>query len=87
MPTLVVNAADAKEELAEIINRVASNKERVILTRRGKEVAAIVSIEDLILLENLQHQGDLQDAIDAFKEAREGKMITLAALKDELGYK
>ena len=33
---------DARKDLADILNRAAYGKERVVLTRRGKDVAAIV---------------------------------------------
>ncbi len=51
MTTTSINTADAKEDFIELINRVAHNKERIILTRRDKEIAAIIPIEDLKSLE------------------------------------
>ncbi|MBT4091195.1 MAG: type II toxin-antitoxin system Phd/YefM family antitoxin, partial [Deltaproteobacteria bacterium] len=57
-----ITTADARKNLAEIINQVAYGKEPVVLTRRGKELAALVSIEDLILLQKLEDQIDIHDA-------------------------
>lgn len=37
--------------MTQIVNHVALGHDRCILTRNGKEVAAIVSIEELLLLE------------------------------------
>jgi len=85
MTTLSVTTNDAKEEFSELINRVAHNKERVILVRRGKEVAAIIPIEDLLLLEASQSKGDLHEAVEALKEARTQGTITLDLLKKEIG--
>jgi prevent-host-death family protein len=37
----------ARAELSELVNRVAYGGERIVLTRHGKAVAAIVSAADL----------------------------------------
>jgi prevent-host-death family protein len=41
----------ARDELADLVNRVAYGHERIILTRHSKPVAGIVSPEDLAWLE------------------------------------
>ncbi len=76
---------DAKEQFADLITRVSHHKERVILTRRGKEIAAIVPLEDLQLIEESEDKHDLREAIDALKEARNTGTITLEQLKEEVG--
>jgi prevent-host-death family protein len=48
-----VGASEAREDFASIINRAAYGGERVIVERRGKALAAVISIEDLRLLELL----------------------------------
>lgn len=48
-----VTASKARENLSDILNRVTYAGERVIIHRRGKELVAIVSIEDLRLIEKL----------------------------------
>lgn len=45
---------EARKEFADLVNRVAYTGERVALTRRGKIMAALVSAEDLELLERLR---------------------------------
>lgn len=44
---------NARAELADLVNRAAYGGERVVLTRRGKAIAAIVSAEELELLDRL----------------------------------
>ncbi|MFP3969556.1 type II toxin-antitoxin system Phd/YefM family antitoxin [Actinomadura fulvescens] len=44
---------EARAEFADLVNRVAYSGERVAITRRGKVMAALVSAEDLELLEML----------------------------------
>lgn len=85
MTTTVMNTLDAKEQFADLINRVAHNKERIILTRRGKEIAALISLEDLNLLQASQDKHDLQDSTEALKEARHAGTITLEELKEKTG--
>ena len=58
----------ARENLADTINRVKYKGERVVLTRRGKAIAALVPLEDLALLEKLEDRLDLEDARKALKE-------------------
>jgi prevent-host-death family protein len=49
--TLEIPVTQARDQLAEIINRVAYGHERVILTRHSKPVACIVPPEDMAWLE------------------------------------
>jgi len=85
MTTTSISTADAKEEFVELVNRVSHNKERIILTRRGKEIAAIIPFEDLLQLQDSQNKHDLQAAVDALKEARDQGSIPLEDLKKEVG--
>lgn len=84
MTTTSINTVDAKEEFSELVNRVTHNKERIILTRRDKAIAAIISIEDLHLLESIQNKHDLHDAVEALKDARLHGTISLDDLKAKL---
>ena len=77
-----ITTADARKNLAEIINQVAYGKEPIILTRRGKELAALVSIEDLTLLQKLENQIDIHDAWKAKGEP--GDDIHWSDLRKEL---
>lgn len=83
--TTTMTTVDAKENFTDLINHVSHSKERVILTRRGKDIVAIIPLEDLQFLDNTQDQHDLREAIDALKEAKNGGSITLEQLKDDLG--
>src|SRR5882672_9250954 len=53
MPRIRIPATEAREKLADILNDVAFRGERVLLERHGKSIAAVVSVEDLELLERL----------------------------------
>ena len=56
MSTATVSMTQAKNGLADVVNRVAYGGERVVLLSRGKPKAAIVSFEDLQVLEGLQEE-------------------------------
>ena len=77
-----ISAADARKKFANIINRVAFGKESFVLTRRGEALAAIVSIEDLKLLQEIEEQMDIEDAWKARKEP--GESISWEELREEL---
>lgn len=85
MTTTSITTVDAKEQFSDLLNRVSHAKERIILTRRGKEIAAIIPMEDLAQLEHRQSTSDLQDATDALKMTRTQGSITLEALKEKIG--
>jgi prevent-host-death family protein len=84
MSTTYITTVEAKEDFADIVNRVAQNKERIVLTRRDKEIAAIISYDDLLLLLEKENKRDLQEATDALKEARAKGTVSLQDLKEEL---
>ncbi len=84
MTSTSMNTVDAKEQFTDLINRVAHSKDRIILTRRGKDVAAIIPIEDLNLILASQDKHDLHDAIDALKEIRNLGAVSLEQLKDKM---
>jgi prevent-host-death family protein len=63
-----ISIAHFRNNMAEPINRVVYGVERVILTRNGKPTAAIVSLEDLKLLEELENKANLKTARKALKE-------------------
>lgn len=84
MTISTVTTIDAKEEFAELINRVSHNKERIILTRRDKEVAALICMEDFALLQTIQNNLDLHDAVESLRDARKQGTITLEQLKEEI---
>jgi len=71
----------ARNEFSTVLNRAAFGKERVILSRRGKPLAAVVPIEDVELLEALAVNSDLARALAARKKVSQlvSDFITLTA--------
>lgn len=56
-----IEATRVRDTFADTIDRVRFTGDRIIIRKRGKEVAAIVSLQDLAVIE------DMEDAIDRSK--------------------
>ncbi len=74
---------DARKDLADILNRAAYGKERVVLTRRGKDVAAIVPMDDLNILEAIEDHMDVTESEKIMARVRAGaeQVLSLAEVK------
>ena len=79
-----IAASEAREKFATILNEVAFGGERVLLHRHGKDVAAVVPIEDLELLEALEDKMDLDTARKALAE--KGSRVKWEELRKELSH-
>jgi prevent-host-death family protein len=80
-----ITAADARREWSGLLNRVAFGKERVVVTRHGKPLAALVPVEDLGLLERVRGLLRGRDVRDALAEVDELGAVSWEALRSELG--
>lgn len=70
-----------KNEIAETLNRVAYAGERVFLQRHGKDVAALVSMKEIELLDQIEQMEDtidLKEALKALQELKSGKDTTVS---------
>src|SRR4051794_33790447 len=63
--SMQINIVDVRSRLADTINRVRYQGERVVLKRRGKGVAALVSMEDLAELERHEDEQLVDEALAA----------------------
>lgn len=79
MTTMTIS--EARSMLADLGNRVALRGERIVIARRGRELCALVPVEDLELLELLEDRMDL----DAVRERLDEPTKSLARVKKELG--
>ena len=67
---------DARKEFADVLNRVAYRQERVVLTRRGKALAAVVPMED---------QADLEAIRAALADPANAEPVPWERVKADLG--
>ena len=76
-------ASQAREKFAEILNEVAFGHKRMVLHRHGKDLVAVIPVEDLELLEELEDRADVAAAKRALadKSPRAGWAEVKAELK------
>ncbi len=78
-----LTASQLRETMATAINKVAFGGERIVLQRNNKDVAALVPMEDLTLLRELEDRADLTEIRKALEEP--GANIPWEDVKRELG--
>jgi len=83
-----VSVAQARRDLAAILNRAAFQRERVIITRHEEDVAAVISLDELQLLDALldryEDERDVADARTQILEAHE-ETVAWNDIKREFG--
>ncbi|MFF0113352.1 type II toxin-antitoxin system Phd/YefM family antitoxin [Streptomyces prasinus] len=71
-----IPVTQARAELADLINRVVYGGERVVVTRHGKPLVALVSADDLRRLDQLQ------ELDEAREPAGEQMVSTVAGVRE-----
>ena len=80
-----ISTKEARGQLSTVVSRAAFAKERIILTRHGKPVAAVVPIEDLEFLEQLEERIDIEDARMALADVRKEGTVSWKKIKSDIG--
>jgi len=62
-----ISISELKSALSEFLNRAAYGRERIIVASRGKPKAAVISIEDLRRLEELEDALAAHEALEAYE--------------------
>jgi prevent-host-death family protein len=78
-------ASQVRERFAEILDEVINGNEQLIIQRHGKDVAALISTEDLERFQELEDLADLREM--AAIEANGEVPVPWEGLKAELGLK
>ena len=78
-----VSSSKVRDEFSDMLNRVLYQGARIVLNRRGKNIAALIPIEDFEILEALENRKDIED----FRTTKEEKSDDVAweDLKREAG--
>ena len=85
MEKITVSVVDAKKQFSEFINRSAFSKYRVIITKRNRPVAAIISMKDLQELEQAEKRKGLLSVIHKWKNFEEIQDTLDEAIKTRRG--
>lgn len=80
-----LTVSDVRDDFADVVNRVAYGGERIVIHRRGKDLVALVPVEDVAMIEALEDRVDIVQARKALAEARAKGTVHWADLKAELG--
>ena len=80
-----ISISAARDDLAEVVNRVAYGHERLRLVRRGRDLAAVVSTADLELLESLDDELDLAAAQEALADPANAGRIPWDEVRGRVG--
>ncbi len=85
----IMSSASLQEiqtDLPAFLKRTTENHERIIVQENGKEVAALVPLQDIQALEEIEDRLDLEDALASLAEARNGNTTSWEAVKKELNF-
>jgi prevent-host-death family protein len=66
-----ISVANAKSHLSELIAKSAHGHERFVITRRDKPVAALVSLDDLKIIEQHQERQGLATVASSWPDFEE----------------
>lgn len=84
-----ISSKDIRDNLSDILNKVAYKGQKYTLTRSGKDMAVIVSVEEWKIVEKLMQQIEDEENIRDADEAHERYMkdggIPFDQVKKELG--
>ena len=85
----IISAKVARETFSDLLSRAAYTKERVVVTRNGKKMAALISMDELALLESildeLEYKKDVDEACAALSEIETEGTVPWDKIQSDLG--
>lgn len=84
-----VSATELKSEIPRVLGRAEYAHERTVISRHGKDIAAVMPIEDMELFDKLYELvedvrlGRLADAVEQSPE--EGALVSFTSILEEEG--
>lgn len=79
-----ISTAEVRRNMAELVNRAAYGGERFVITRHGKELVALVPVEEASLLERVRRHLEERDFEAALKEMADAGTIPWSDVRREL---
>ncbi|NGX41854.1 MAG: hypothetical protein K940chlam7_00128 [Chlamydiae bacterium] len=84
-----ISTKKARDHLSEVINKVAYAGERYTLTRHGRGVAVLISLDEwnaiAVLLQKLEDEEDIKDADAAYINYLKEGGVPFSRVKKDLG--
>lgn|GEM_PF-433179 len=81
-----ISTTEARKDLSDVVNRAAYGEERVLLTRYGEDVACLISMEEVRLLELLEDRMELEHLTQALERVKASGSAPWAELKEVFGW-
>ena len=78
---VTIPISQAREHLSDLGNRVSLRGERIVVERRGKNLFALVPVEDVEFMERLEDKMDLE----AIRASKDEPTIPWEKVKKNLG--
>lgn len=78
-----INSTTARSKFSDLLNETGFGHSRIIITRKGKAVSAMVPIEDLEVIEAMEDQRDIAEA-ERILADEESEFIPWEQAKTEL---
>lgn len=79
-----VTTAEARKNMAELLNRAAYGGERFVVTRHGKELVAIVPVGDATLLDRVRRLLEAKDFEAALRTISESGTVAWKDVRRDL---
>ena len=83
--TDTISSTQFRDGFSQVIDRIQHKGERLVLTRNGHAACAMVSLDDLKLLECIEDEHDIILA-DRAMEEDDGNRTSLADARKQLGF-
>ena len=80
----VLTVAAVRKDLSDLIGKVQYRRERLIITKHDKPVAALAPVDDAALLEKIEDHLDLLEAMEAIEDYETNGGVSLERFKTEL---
>ncbi len=82
-----ISIADLRARLGDLVSRVSYKHDRVVITKHGKPVAALISASDMEKFQELEDWNDVQAIKAGLRDAKKNGTIPLETVLREFGLK
>ena len=81
----VISIADLRAQLGDMVTRVSYKHDRIVISKHGKPVAALISSDDLEFFERLEDRMDIEAAERELALVKKHGTVPLDTVLQELG--
>jgi prevent-host-death family protein len=80
-----ISIADLRARLGDLVSRVSYKHDRIVITKHGKPVAALISASDMEKFEELEDWNDIQAVRDGLEDVKKNGTVPLETVVREFG--